>query len=134
MKMKLGEANVILNALTEMEDLNLPIRLSYAISYNTEQLGKIVARLEKERVKICEKMAAQDVDGKPILEDGKYQFATPDDEKAAIAEYSELLEETEDVEIRKVPMSELYKCEEDKRLSALSARNVKALSFMVEDE
>ena len=66
MKMKLGEANVILNALTEMEDLNLPIRLSYAISYNTEQLGKIVARLEKERVKICEKMAAKDVDGNPI--------------------------------------------------------------------
>lgn len=134
MKMKLREASERLNGLAEVENLSLPVKLSYAISCNTEKLLQVGNRLEKERLRICEKMAAKGADGKAILEDGKYQFATPADEKSAIAEYSELLEETEDVEIRKVPMSELYKCEEDKRLSALSARNVKALSFMVEDE
>ena len=120
MKMKLREASERLNGLTEVENLSLPVKLSYAISYNTEKLLQVGNRLEKERLRICEKMAAKGADGKAILEDGKYQFATPEDE--------------EEVELRMCSMDELYKCEEDKRFTVLTAKNIQALSFMIEEE
>ena len=134
MKMKLREASERLNGLAEVENLSLPVKLSYAISYNTEKLLQVANRLEKERLRICEKMAAKGTDGKAILEDGKYQFATPEDEEAAVTEYRELLEEEEEVELRMCSMDELYKCEEDKRFTVMTAKNIQVLSFMIEEE
>ena len=134
MKMKLNEVKEKLNDLIELENLNLPVKVGYAISCNMEKLLQINERLEKERVKICEKMAAKDVEGKAIVEDGKYLFAKPEDEEAVMTEYKELLEEEEEVELRTCPVKELYKCEENERFAVPTAKDIKKLSFMLTEK
>lgn len=141
-EMKAKEVREKLVGLMYLGELTLPGKLSYAISYNTEKLEQEYNRLEKERVKICERYAEKDPSGKaitiPFEENGikkeKYKFPDPEDEKACDEEYRELME-TEIVfeDFRTVQWEELEKCEGNQRYSIPTVKHISAMSFMLED-
>lgn len=139
---KAAELREKLIGMANLGRLTLPGKLSYAISYNTEKLEKEHSRLEKERIKICERYAEKDENGKAITvrfeengtEKEKYKFATPEDEKACDDEYKELLEtEIEFENLRTVKWDEIEKCEKNERYSIPTVKDIRAMSFMMEE-
>lgn len=141
-KMKAKEIREKLVGLMSLGELTLPGKLSYAISYNIEKLEQEFNRLEKERVKICERYAEKEESGKAITvqfeENGfkreKYKFPSQEEEKACDEEYQELMEtEIEFADMRTVKWDEIEKCEGNQRYSMPTVKNIGIMNFMLED-
>lgn len=140
MKMKESEAYERLEGLTELKDLVLPSKLSFAVSHNIEKLREEVERLDRERKKICEQYAEKGSGGEPLYDESvvngkqtqEYRM-TVENKRACLEEYRDLLESEADIDIRMAPANLIGRCEETERYSIPSVRQLAALAFMLED-
>lgn len=140
MKIKLREAVKHAAHLASLSKKVFPSKLSFAISCNTEMLQKEAERAEKERLKICERYAEKDENGKPIMlnnivNGNKVQEYKINEEgrRALLEEYNDLLETEVEIEIRKVNASILEKCETADRYTIPSVADINAMAFMLEE-
>lgn len=122
-----------LNALANKK---LPAKLALIISANAMELGKWATQIDAQRMKIAERYAEKDKDGKAITEekDGKKCYRlTNESADEFTAEYLEFLdEEIEGVEILKYKQEDLGKQLEDPRYDALTLAEVGMLMFMLD--
>lgn len=83
MKMKPAQASAMLSSMQSLSDKALPVKLCYAISRNADLLQRRLEELDQERVKLCERYAAKDPDGNPVLhknDDGNAYYEIADKE------------------------------------------------------
>lgn len=138
MKMTIAEATEHVAELEKLGGIALPARLGYIIARNTERLKKEVHCAEQERVKLCERCAEKDEDGKPVLQkhviNGKevstYKIRE-DSVRDFAAELGELQKTEIDIDIRCFKAEELYDCDGG-RYTALTQKDIRALLFMLE--
>lgn len=138
MKMKEREVSEHFSKLSELGNMRLPSKLSFAISCNTEKLQGEVRRIEKERVKLCEQCADKDDEGKPIMVksiiNGKevQQYKISDDNRKLFEEeYNAILDAEVDIQIRTVKPDVIDQCEMAERYDILTVAQLLALSFMI---
>lgn len=140
MKIKEREVKEYFLRLTQVSDLVLPSKLSFAISYNMEKFQQEFNRIEKEREKLCERYADKDEDERPVIVnsmvDGmkKQTYKMSEENSKLFAEeYEGLLDVEVDIEIRTVKKEVVQRCEEADRYNIPSVSQLFALSFMMED-
>lgn len=140
MKMKLKDAIRYYTGLDGVGELILPSKLSFAVSRNMESLLAEVERAEKERKNLCAHYAEKDADGKPVMTDSmvdgkkirEYKM-DPESMKIVNEEYQAMLDTEVDIRISTVDAECIHQCEESERYSIPSARQIAALSFMLEE-
>lgn len=137
MKMKIGEVRGRLEGLLKVADKTFPSKVNYAVAKNLKMLESEFKDLEEQRIKICESYADKDEDGKAKIktvkansgETSMYVFSGGAQEQFN-KEYTELLEEEIEVDIRTVDAAELDKCDESERFDIPSAVDYMAMEFM----
>ena len=130
--MKASEILKNLVALNEVSQKSLPIKLSYAISVNIGKLQAAAKHIEEQRMKLLERYADQDADGKPVIKNNHYQIGDGNMPELT-KEMDSLMEEDTEIEIRKVPLECLDLCD-NPRCDMLSAKDILALDFMIANE
>lgn len=136
MKMKLNEVIEHYNGLTAVDgiaDKKFPVKLSYGISKNIRKLESEVETYQRERIRICENLAAKDEDGQPVMiktESGAEVYDIPD-EKLLNQEIKELLDTEADIDIHMVDESVLDQCGESERYDIPSAKDLMIIGFMI---
>lgn len=140
MKMTINQVKTRMDNLALFSEMVLPIKLSYAISVNMDKLSSEMKFAEKERIKICERLADKNEDGTPVKEDignGTQVYKFNDFEaKKTLNDELEVLGNTEvDVDIRKVNLEIFDIIENDpaNRYDSLSVNHFNALAFMIEE-
>lgn len=127
MKITLKNAKVAAAALTGMAAKAFPAKMGYALGVNQEILEKEAKRLEEERVKICERYAEKDSEGKPVTNGNAYLLT---DKEACEKEYQELLDDEVELDIRTVPMELAERCETVDKYDTLTVGEFRILGFM----
>lgn len=103
----------------------LPVKVSYAIAKNISKIEKELKIYEKERLKLLEKYAVKDKDGKVVIEKNKIKI---DENKRDSweKEINELLEIEVDINMHK------FKLEYLDNLN-MSAEELVLLDYMIEE-
>nr|WP_301905950.1 hypothetical protein [uncultured Anaerostipes sp.]DAQ13428.1 MAG TPA: Protein of unknown function (DUF1617) [Caudoviricetes sp.] len=130
--MKLKEMVQRLEGLTRQANKIYTAKLGYAISKNIKTFQEVIKDYDENRVKICERYAEKDQDGKARIEEDKYVF-TEDNEKIVNEECGDLQDVDQEISFLKVPFSELERCEEIERYDIPSVSDVNDLMFMIEE-
>ncbi len=101
---------------------------AYRVMKNFNAVAAEVKIYEEQRIKLCEKYAKKDEEGKPVIENENYMFEDEDFLKLN-EQIGALREETVDVKIRKVSL-ESISC------AKLSPAQIESIGFMldIEDE
>lgn len=131
--MKNKEIENVLRGLTSAYKKRLPAKLSYVMAKNKSKLYSELNDIVEQRTKILESYCIKDEQGNPIIENNQYKFADEEAKKAAINEYDELLELEAGVKLVKIPFEVVEKCDESGKYDALTAEEVNALDFMIEE-
>lgn len=133
--MKLGEVQSTLEGLYKIATKNLPVKVSYAIAKNIKVLNEEYKTIDEQRIKLCEKYADKDDDGKAVMEKkGEKEFYKFSDgnEVKMNDEYKELLEEEAELDIHTVDITEFEKCDMSDRYDILTPAEYANLEFMIE--
>lgn len=132
--MKLNEVQGKLKFLLGLADKNLPVRISYAIAKNIKLLNKECGEMEEQRIKLCEKYAKKDENGKAVIiengDDSAYDIVQENKQQLQ-EEYKELLFADADLELHMVDMQEFEKCDCSDRYDVLTVAEYAALDFMI---
>jgi len=132
MKMTLNEVLENYKSLAELAGKKLPVRFSYAVSKNLKKLENEVKPVEKGRSDLIMQYCEKDEEGKP-KSDSKGNLIFGDNAPKFIAEYNEYLKMETEVEIHKIPFTEIERTEED-RYDILSPVEMMGIGFMIEEE
>lgn len=143
MLMKLSDVVDYYNKLTKSRrpsqaiiDRVFPAKLSLTISRNVKHLEEECATYEKERGKICERLAEKKEDGSPVIveKDGKSTYKLTDENLEILdKELAELMNTEIDIPIQTVDSSVFEQCDSSERYYTLSAREMLCLSFMIKE-
>lgn len=128
MNIKNSQVVSFINGTLAIQEKSLPIKIGYAIRKNLKMMEPIAAAYEEERKKILDEYAEKDGNGEYVVKNESYVIL---EQKAYEAEMQELLEITNELELHKIPYSELEKCDLDK-FDALSVQDIALLEIMVE--
>ena len=129
--MKVKDARKTLEALQGLMSKKLPIKMAFAVQKNEKKIREVVEFADKRQNDIVEKNAKKDDKGEMIpSEDGKGILI--EDREAFITEMNELVETDMPVELDKVAMSDIERCDED-RFESLSPKERSALECMIEE-
>lgn len=128
MKIKNSQMVSFMNGTQDIQKKRLPIKLGYAISKNIKLMEPAAAAYEDERKKVLDKHAEKDENGEFVIKNESYVILN---QKAYEAEMQELLEIENELELHKVPYSELEKCDLEK-FDALSVQDIALLEIMME--
>lgn len=129
--MKLKEMIHQMDGLTRQASKIYTAKLGYAISKNIKTFQEVIKEYDENRIKICERYAEKEEDGKVRIENDKYVF-TEENEKIVNEECADLQDVDQKISIMKVPFSELERCEAD-RYDMPSVADVNDLMFMIEE-
>lgn len=132
MKFKLYELENRILKLNALGAKKLPVKLSYAISKNSKLFLAEYETVTKERQKVLERDCLRNDDGSPVITDNSYTYENEDTKRTAIDEVTELLQTETDIEVMKVPIAVLEKCDDLQKFDALTAEEVAAIDFMLE--
>ena len=127
--MRNSEVENNLITLNNMATKHFPVKLSFAISVNIEELMKWHKQIEKQRIALLEQYSRKDENGAGIQEDGHYQL---EDEQGFLTEFNELLETEVTPEIHKVSEEILALCDTQEKYDVPSVAEMGALRFMLE--
>lgn len=117
-----------INLVRQVAQKQLPVKVSYAISRNTDHLESALKPYDKERQKLIEKYAEHDENGNlAIRPDGISVKFKDDAAKAAWdKDIEELLGIEADVDIRKFKLDDLGDV-------SFSAAEISAIEYMIEE-
>ena len=127
--MRNAEVENNLITLNSMATKHFPVKLSFAIAVNIEELMKWHKQIEKQRIALLERNGKKDENGACIQEDGHYQL---EDEKGFLTEFNELLETEVEPEIHKVAEDVLAMCDSQEKYDVPTVAEMGALRFMLE--
>ena len=132
MKLKNIEVINMLQALANLAEKHLPVKLSYAMARNISELQRISADIEKERQKLIQEYAVLGNDGQPQIKKNEAGQDTYDlrDETAYKEEYVQLLEAENDFEPHYISEAEL-EAQSDK-YDVLTVAEMLSLAFMIQ--
>lgn len=130
--MKIIDAVNHLNSLKTVSEKVYPAKMRFAITRNIIKISAETELVEKSRIEICERYAAKDVDGKPMVKDGAYVCGTAEDVAARDAEIKALYNTEIDIDILKIQQQDIEECDTKDRYDIPSISEVIALDFMVE--
>lgn len=129
--MKLQEIIRNMEGLAKQSGKIYTAKLGYAISKNIKIFQEVIKEYDENRIKICERYAEKDQNGKARIEEDKYVF-TEDNEKIVNEECSDLQDVDQEISIMKVPFCDLERCEAD-RYDIPSVSDISDLSFIIEE-
>ena len=128
MKLRNSQILSFLNTYAEMKIKKLPVKLGYAVKKNVSAVRPASEAYSAEREDILSRYAQKDENGQYLVNDDCYVI--PDQEGYA-KDIEELLKIETEVEIQKVTVDILEKCD-DPRYDALTIEELTALEFMTE--
>lgn len=130
-KMKYSEMIVKYNALAELADKKLPRKASTAMARNICKLKEEIDFYIKQRTDIADRYAKKDANGKVVVENGAYTFAS-NEYRDFFIEETEVLNNSEvEVDIITFDASELEQCDNLDRYDGLTPREEVNLSWMI---
>lgn len=132
MKMTLNEVLENHKSLLEISGKKLPVHFSYAVSKNLKGLTNEVKLIQEEQSKLAKEYCEKDKEGKPKQNDKGY-LIFKDNGKEFMTEYNEYLNTEIEVEVHKIPFTEVERTEED-RYDILSPAELAGIGFMIEEE
>ena len=115
--MRNAEVENNLITLNSMATKHFPVKLSFAIAVNIEELMKWHKQIEKQRIALLERYGKKDENGACIQEDGHYQL---EDEKGFLTEFN------------KVPDDVLAMCDTQEKYDVPTVAEIGAMRFMLE--
>lgn len=138
--MKVTDIRAYYPVLLAVSDKRLPIKLSYAIGRNIDKLRDEYERIESERIKLCERYAEKDADGKPVMDksviDGQpvsgYRIAEDMQDEFG-SQLSELFETDIELSLMTVNADVLDALDSD-RYDPLTPAQVHDLQWMIEEK
>lgn len=105
-KIKLEETKPIVFALREILKKELPIKPSYWFGKLAGKIGEEARLFENERMKLVDKYAAKDIDGKLKAVNDEYQFS--DENKQPFTDgYKELAETEIEIDFKPININDL---------------------------
>lgn len=116
-------------------DRAFPSRLSFALGKNVKKFEEEVNVYNKEREKICDRLAEKDENGKAIIveDDGQSIYKMSEEAKRDVnRELAALYEAEIDIPIQKIDEAVIEQCDSSERYHGLSARDLLILDFMIE--
>lgn len=125
--MKLQNKKILDFVNANLVGKKLPVKLAYALSVNMEAIKPALTAYNEQRLKIVEKYAKKDEEGKPLSDNGCYIF---DDIAGWNDSISELLEAEAEVNITTVSIDDVEKCD-DPSFDKLSVIELAAIGFMI---
>lgn len=129
--MKLQKIIRHMEGLTRQTSKIYTAKLGYAISKNIKTFQEVIKEYDENRIKICERYAEKEEDGKVRIENDKYVFME-ENEKIVNEECADLQDVDQEISIMKVPFSELERCEAN-RYDIPSVSDINDLTFMIEE-
>ena len=135
MKMTINDISVLYGSIEKLKSKNLPAKLSYIISLNSQILQAEVAAAENARLDLCKKMAKKDKDGNPVMvkkKDGSEAYDVPNMPEL-ISAVSEMYQTEVEVEIKTLPVSidDLMALCDAPKYDALSAYDIETIEKML---
>lgn len=127
MKITNREIVFISKGILEIRKKKLPIRIGFALTKNISELSGLSQCYEESRLAIIDKYAEKDENGVKIVENGKFIFS---DQEKLMEEITELLSIENEVNIHKVSIADLERCDED-GFDSLSPDDLEVLDFMI---
>ncbi len=145
-KMKLGELQSVIVSLQAVKAKKLPVKVQYALAVNIKTLTEKYVAYNAQRTEILEKDCVKDADGHPVLKDrvtknavGKvvdtqqeYTYGSDDDRERTLKEVAELNSIEEELEMNKITLEELERCDEEP-YDGLTGTNVQDMLFMISE-
>ena len=128
MKLKNSQVVSFINGAVELKGKSLPIKVGYAIARNLKTMEGVAAAYEEERMKVLDKYAEKDSEGKYIVKCNAYVIS---DLENYNHEMEELLEIENEISLHTVPFLELEKCDSDK-FDALSVQDIQVMEIMTD--
>ena len=144
-KMKLGELQSVIVNLQAVKAKKLPVKVQYALAVNIKTLTEKYVAYNTQRTEILEKDCVKDTDGHPVLKDRvtknaagevvntqqEYTYGS-DDRERALKEVAELNSIEEELEMNKITLEELERCDEEP-YDGLTGTNVQDMLFMISE-
>ena len=128
--MRIDDARNIYESLSTLMTKKLPIKMAFAIQKNMKQIKEIVDFSSEREGEIIRKYAMRDENGEPQrTEDGERILIN--DAPLFIEDMDELTNTEMPVELTKISMSDIERCDED-RFDSLSPSEIGALEEMIE--
>lgn len=128
MKIKNSQIVSFINGTMKLSEKRLPTKLGYAITKNLGAMKNISEAYEQERIKIVDKFAEKDAEGKFLVESESYVIH---DMEGYGHEITELFEIENELTLHTVGFEELEKCDSEK-YDALSVQDIQVLEIMME--
>lgn len=129
--MKLGDIRENYLGLLSLAKNVYPAVITSAIVDNLSVLEKENDLLEQKRKQICENYAKKDEDGKPVVDNRRYDI--PEECKEAFdQEIKDLMNIDKEIAIKKVSSKDFEKCESSERYTIPSVSDRIAMKFMTE--
>jgi len=120
MKLQLAEIKGMVKILDDLLSEKLPIKEAYSIAKSYMALSTEVNIFEKARMSLIKKYSLLDDKGEPKTEDGRYII---EDEAAYGKEYTELLMQEVDIDIKKIDIDSL----QEAKMSALDLLKIRKI-------
>lgn len=99
----------VFSTLLSFMRLPMPAGIAYKMAKNMKALRPLHEAYEETRLKIMEEAALKDEAGKPIIENGRFKFETPQIEQEAINKVNELNKADNEIEFQVVKKADLEK-------------------------
>lgn len=119
----------IYNNIGAIRNKNLPIKLGFAINRNMKAMETIAEAYSAEQKKILDRYCEKDEFGQFRTEGDEFVLS---DRKAYAKEIGELLAIESEVQVHRVLMEEIEKCDSGK-YDALTPNELDLLEFMIEE-
>lgn len=117
------------NHAGEVKKKKLPVKIGFALNRNLATLEGIAADYNRAREEILKKHCIKDAEGNYLMENEEYVIP---DKSAYTEEMEELLNFKNEVQIQKVTMEDMEKCDSEK-FDSLTPEELELLSFMIEE-
>ena len=132
--MKAGEIEQKIISLRALVKKKLPVKLNYAIVKNLIELEKEYQNIKNQRMTILENSCKKDSEGKPEIDaENNFVFETNEAKNTAIAEVTELFDMDIELNLTKVKLDIVEKCDTVERYDAITGEDLYALDFMIEE-
>ena len=131
MTIKYNELIAVNDIINGLMDKNMPIVIGHKIQRNFKKIKEALDEFEQSRMKLVDKYANKDENGKPIIIDNRFDIP---DKSLFDVEYNELLNVEIDIPFDTISFTALSDMEDSGKYDSLTPREQAALDFMIVGE
>lgn len=131
MTIKYNELIAVSDIINGLMDKNMPIVIGHKIQRNFKKIKEALDEFEQSRMKLVDKYANKDENGKPIIVGNRFDIP---DKSLFDDEYNELLNAEIDIPFDTISFTAVSDMEASGKYDSLTPREQAALDFMIEEE